>query len=132
MPDYSDDERLALDFLTVDRPLSPIQERRAREALVRLLIDDREAPLRPVIRAVLGFLFDPNHERQLVIQTRRRGRKRTEHVDMAAEVAEAVRCGAGIDAAIRQVAEKHKVSERTVRRARVHARMVIAFRMGAD
>ena len=56
MPDYSDDERLALDFLTVDRPLSPIQERRAREALVRLLIDDREAPLRPVIRAVLGFL----------------------------------------------------------------------------
>jgi hypothetical protein len=119
MSDLSDDERLALEFLNAELPLNSDLEYRAREALVRLLLD--EAPLNLGIRMNLAWMFDPEFSKdseQLVIHIRRRGRKQTAHDNMAGEVAEAIRRGSKVDVAVADVAKKYKVSERTVWRAR--------------
>jgi hypothetical protein len=119
MSDLSDDERLALEFLNAELPPNSDLEYRAREALVRLLLD--EAPLNLGIRMNLAWMFDPEFSKdseQLVIHIRRRGRKQTAHDNMAGEVAEAIRRGSKVDVAVADVAKKYKVSERTVWRAR--------------
>jgi hypothetical protein len=118
MSDHSDHERLALEFLEAERPLKPARERLARNALIGLLLDER--PLPRSIRSNLAFLFGTdldNFPQQLVIQNRRRGVRPTPHVEMGHEVAEAVKRGIKVDAAVTEVAKKYKVSERTVRRA---------------
>jgi hypothetical protein len=57
MSDHSDDERLALEFLEAERPLKPAHERLARDALFRLLIDEKR-PLPRSIRSNLACLFE--------------------------------------------------------------------------
>jgi hypothetical protein len=126
MSDHSDDERLALEFLEAERPLKPARERLARDALVRLLLDEKR-PLLRSIRYNLAFLFGTdldNFSHQLVIQNRRRGVRPTPHAEMGAEVAEAVKRGIKVGAAVTEVAKKYKVSERTVRRGWKDAQFV--------
>jgi DNA-binding NarL/FixJ family response regulator len=127
MSDHSDDERLALEFLEAERPLKPARERLARDALVRLLLDEKR-PLPRSIRFNLAFLFETYLNnfppQQLVIQNRRRGVRPTPHAEMGAEVAEAVKRGIKVGAAVTEVAKKYKVSERTVRRGWKDAQVV--------